>query len=80
MLPVNELPTEDGGRHVFANHLSYRLIGLYCILVVPSMVLHRQATLDWMTPVFRTIPRRCRVLSAITLTIGLAMVLAHLSG
>ena len=53
-----------------------RLIGLYCILVVPSMVLHRQATVDWMTVVFNN-PALMWVLSVITLTIGLAMVLAH---
>jgi hypothetical protein len=28
-----------------------RLIGLYCILVDRSMVLHRQATVDWATAV-----------------------------
>ena len=53
-----------------------RLIGLYCILVVPSMVLHRQATVDWMTALFNN-PALMWVLSVITLTIGLAMVLAH---
>lgn len=53
-----------------------RLIGLYCILVVPSMVLHREATVDWMTALFNN-PALMWVLSVITLTIGLAMVLAH---
>ena len=53
-----------------------RLIGLYCILVVPSLVLHRQATVDWMTALFDN-PALMWVLSVITLTIGLAMVLAH---
>ena len=53
-----------------------RLIGLYCILVIPSMVLQRQATVDWMTALFRD-PSLMWVLSVITLTIGLAMVLAH---
>ena len=53
-----------------------RLIGLYCILVVPSLVLHRQATVDWMTALFNN-PALMWVLSVITLTIGLAMVLAH---
>ena len=53
-----------------------RLIGLYCILVIPSMVLQRQATVDWMTALFHN-PSLMWVLSVITLTIGLAMVLAH---
>jgi len=53
-----------------------RLIGLYCILVVPSMVLQREATVDWMTALFQN-PPLMWVLSVITLTIGLAMVLAH---
>jgi hypothetical protein len=53
-----------------------RLFGLYCIFVVPSMVLHRQATVDWMTALFNN-PALMWVLSVITLTIGLAMVLAH---
>jgi len=53
-----------------------RLFGLYCILVIPSMVLHRQATVDWMTALLNN-PALLWVLSVITLTIGLAMVLAH---
>src|SRR5664279_1992575 len=53
-----------------------RLIGLYCILVIPSMVLQRQATVDWMTALFHN-QSLMWVLSVITLTIGLAMVLAH---
>ncbi len=53
-----------------------RLIGLYCILVIPSMVLHRQATVDWMTALLNNAALMW-VLSVITLTIGLAMVLAH---
>ena len=53
-----------------------RLIGLYCILVVPSMVLHRQATVDLMTALLHNSPIMW-VLSVITLTAGLAMVLAH---
>jgi hypothetical protein len=53
-----------------------RLIGLYCILVVPSMVLQRQATVDWMAALFNNAALMW-VLSVITLTIGLAMVLAH---
>jgi hypothetical protein len=53
-----------------------RLIGLYCILVVPSMVLHRQATVDLMTALLHNSPMMW-VLSVITLTAGLAMVVAH---
>jgi hypothetical protein len=49
-----------------------RLIGLYCILVVPSMVLHRQATVDLLHN-----SSIMWVLSMITLTAGLAMVLTH---
>jgi len=40
------------------------------------MVLQRQATVDWMTALFHN-PSLMWVLSVITLTIGLAMVLAH---
>jgi hypothetical protein len=53
-----------------------RLFGLYCLLVIPSMVLHRQATVDWMTALLNN-AALIWVLSVITLTIGLAMVLAH---
>jgi hypothetical protein len=53
-----------------------KLIGLYCILVIPSMLLHRQATVDWMTALLNN-AALLWVLSVITLTIGLAMVLAH---
>lgn len=53
-----------------------RLFGLYCILVIPSMVLRRQATVDWMTALLNNASLMW-VLSVITLTIGLAMVLAH---
>jgi hypothetical protein len=53
-----------------------RLTGLFCLLVIPSMVLHRQATVDWMTALLSD-AALLWVLSVITLTIGLAMVLAH---
>ncbi len=68
-------PEEEGvmtSRTIFLT----RLIGLYCILVIPSMVLHRQATVDWMTALLNNAALMW-VLSVITLTIGLAMVLAH---
>jgi hypothetical protein len=53
-----------------------RLFGLFCILVIPSMVLHRQATVAWMTALLNNAALMW-VLSVITLTAGLAMVLAH---
>jgi hypothetical protein len=53
-----------------------RLIGLYCLLVVPSMLVHRQGTVDLMTALLHNLPLMW-VLSVITLTAGLAMVLAH---
>ncbi|MGA8086551.1 MAG: hypothetical protein WCA10_04545 [Terracidiphilus sp.] len=53
-----------------------RLIGLSCVLVIPSMILQRQATVDWMTALFHN-SSLLWVLSVITLTIGLATVLAH---
>jgi hypothetical protein len=53
-----------------------RLFGLYCLLVIPSMVLHRQATVDWMTALLNN-AALIWVLSVITLTIWLAIVLAH---
>jgi hypothetical protein len=49
-----------------------RLIGLYLILVIPSMVLHRQATVDLLHN-----SSIMWVLSMITVTAGLAMVLTH---
>ena len=53
-----------------------RLFGLYCILVVASMALHRRATVESVTALLNNAALMW-VLSAITLTIGLAMVLAH---
>jgi hypothetical protein len=53
-----------------------RLIGLYCILVVPSMLFHHAATVDLVSALFRN-PSMMWVLSVITLTAGLAMVLTH---
>jgi hypothetical protein len=53
-----------------------RLIGLYCILVVPSLAVHRQATADLVTALFHN-SSMMWVLSVITVTAGLAMVLAH---
>ena len=53
-----------------------RLIGLYGLLVVPSLLVHREATIDLMTALLHNLPLMW-VLSMITLTAGLAMVLAH---
>jgi vacuolar-type H+-ATPase subunit I/STV1 len=53
-----------------------RLIGLYCILLVPSVVIHRQATLDSVAGFLHN-PSLLLILGVITLAAGLAMVLAH---
>jgi len=53
-----------------------RLIGLYCILLVLSMVIHRQAKVEYLVGVFRN-PSLILVLGIITLAAGLAMVLGH---
>jgi putative exporter of polyketide antibiotics len=53
-----------------------RLIGLYCILVVLSMLIHRQAKVDSLVGVLHN-PSLILVLGVITLAAGLAMVLAH---
>ena len=53
-----------------------RLIGLYCILLVLSMVIHRQAKVEYLLGVLRN-PSLILVLGIITLGAGLAMVLAH---
>jgi hypothetical protein len=53
-----------------------RLIGLFCILLVLSMVIHRQATLDSLAGILHN-PSLVLVLGIITLGAGLAMVLTH---
>jgi vacuolar-type H+-ATPase subunit I/STV1 len=53
-----------------------RLIGLYCLLIVPAMFIHRQATLDSLAGILHN-PSLILVLGVFTLAIGLAMVLAH---
>ncbi|MGP8225789.1 MAG: hypothetical protein ACLQGT_06500 [Terracidiphilus sp.] len=53
-----------------------RLIGLYLILVVLSLAVHKQATVDLLTGLFHT-PEMMFVLSIILVAAGLAMVLAH---
>ena len=53
-----------------------RLIGLYCILLVPFMFIYRQASLASIKEILHN-PSLILVLGVITLAIGLAMVLAH---
>jgi hypothetical protein len=53
-----------------------RLIGLYCILAVPSLLLHRQATVDAIAGLLHN-SSMILVLGVITLAAGLAMILAH---
>ena len=53
-----------------------RLIGLYCILVALSMITRRQATLESVRALLHD-PSMMFVVGVITLSAGLAMVLAH---
>jgi len=53
-----------------------RLIGLYCILVVGALVIHRQSTMGVMSDTFNT-PSVMFTLGAVTVAAGLALVLAH---
>ena len=53
-----------------------RLIGLYCILVVPPLIIHRQSTVDSLAALFHS-PSMMLLLSVITVAAGLGMVLAH---
>lgn len=53
-----------------------RLIGLYCLLFVPAMIIYRQATLDSLAGIIHN-PSLILVLGIFTMAIGLAMVLAH---
>jgi len=53
-----------------------RLIGLFCLLLVLSMVIHRQAEVDSLAGLLHN-PSEMMVLGIITLAAGLAMVLAH---
>jgi len=53
-----------------------RLIGLYCILVIPSMIVCKQATVFAVEAMLRN-PSTMLVLGIITVAAGLAMVLAH---
>lgn len=53
-----------------------RLIGLYCLFVAIAMTIHRGSTLDSVTALLHN-PPLMLVLGVITLSAGLAMVLAH---
>jgi vacuolar-type H+-ATPase subunit I/STV1 len=53
-----------------------KLIGLYCILLVPFMFIYRQASLDSIAGLLHN-PSLILILGVITLAVGLAMVLAH---
>jgi hypothetical protein len=53
-----------------------RLIGLYCILVAPSLAIHKQATVDSITAMFHD-PGMMMLLGIIALACGIAIILAH---
>jgi len=53
-----------------------KLIGLYCILVALSMVAHKQATIETVTAILHDAPLLL-LLGVVTLSAGLAMILAH---
>jgi vacuolar-type H+-ATPase subunit I/STV1 len=53
-----------------------RLIGLYCVLVVPSMIIRKQVTVFAVEALLRNLSMML-VLGIITVIAGLAMVLAH---
>jgi hypothetical protein len=53
-----------------------RLIGLYCILVSVSMLIHKQATVDVVAALLHSAPLLF-LLGVITVSAGLAMVLGH---
>jgi vacuolar-type H+-ATPase subunit I/STV1 len=53
-----------------------RLIGLSCLLIVPSMFIHRQAGVDAVAGMLHN-PSLILILGFISLAVGLAMVLAH---
>ena len=53
-----------------------RLIGLYCILVLPSLAIHKQATVDSATALFHN-PSLMLIVGIFTVIASLAMILAH---
>jgi hypothetical protein len=53
-----------------------RLIGLSCLLIVPSMFIHRQAGVDSVAGILHN-PSLILILGFISLAVGLAMILTH---
>jgi vacuolar-type H+-ATPase subunit I/STV1 len=53
-----------------------RLIGLYCIVIIPSLVIHKQATVGSITELFNS-PAFMLLTGVIAVAVGLAMILAH---
>jgi vacuolar-type H+-ATPase subunit I/STV1 len=53
-----------------------RLIGLYCILIPPSLAIHKQATVDSVAALFHN-PSTMLIMGIFTVIGGLAMILAH---
>jgi len=53
-----------------------RLIGLFCLLFVPALIIHRQATVDSVAGLLHNRSEMLN-LGIITVAAGLAMVLAH---
>ena len=53
-----------------------RLIGLYCILISPSLAIHKQATVDSAAALWHN-PSMMLILGIFTVIMGLAMILAH---
>ncbi|HXR37620.1 MAG TPA: hypothetical protein VN776_00925 [Terracidiphilus sp.] len=53
-----------------------RLIGLYWILVLPSLAIHKQATVDSATALFHN-PSLMLIVGIFTVIASLAMILAH---
>jgi len=53
-----------------------RLIGLYCILIPPSLAIHRQATVDSAAGLYHN-PSLMLIVGIFTAIAGLAMILAH---
>lgn len=53
-----------------------RLIGLYWILVLPSLMIHRQATVDSATALFHN-PSLMLIVGIFTVIASVAMILAH---
>jgi len=53
-----------------------RLIGLYCILISPSLAIHKQATVDSAAALWHN-PSLMMIVGIFTVIAGLAMILAH---